>query len=71
MDNKLVSLEEFNKRARESYGVSRNQSRPNGIACPECGEELWDKNRLECLTSWPPRRDVYCITCGYHGNRVC
>jgi len=44
---------------------------PNGIACPECGEELMDSDAL-LLTSIPPRRNIHCPgrNCVFVGYRV-
>jgi hypothetical protein len=43
---------------------------PNGIACPRCGEELWDTQPNITLTSNPPRKEVHCPSCGFTSTRV-
>lgn len=67
----LVSLEEYNDRARKgtmmSYG---NEPVPNGIACPKCGEELMDSNPMMTLTSFPAQKNVNCSKCDYVGYRI-
>lgn len=40
---------------------------PNGLACPECGEELWDSNPTIVLTSNPPQKNIHCPACGWRG----
>lgn len=40
----------------------------NGIACPKCGEELWD-DLTRVMTSNPPQTPVSCKKCGYSGSR--
>ena len=66
---KLKTLGEFNEDKRREYEVAR-KPRPNGIACPECGAELWDSNPMVMLTSYPPQMNVCCSACDYRGYRV-
>ena len=47
-----------------------SQAHANGIACPRCGEELWDTNPMVTLTSNPPRKQVRCVACCYAGTRI-
>jgi hypothetical protein len=69
MTNKLKTLEEHNKLFQEYYNPKMLK---NGIACPECGEELVDSNPLETLMSFPPQKSIHCIKdgCGYKGYRL-
>lgn len=46
------------------------KTHPNGIACPECGKELWDSNPMEIFTSNPPQKHVNCPDCGFRGYRI-
>jgi hypothetical protein len=64
----MISLEEFNnlKYFPDLYTISYPHF--NGIACPDCGKELYDTN-ASILTSFPPKRNVHC-DCGYHGYRL-
>ena len=64
---KLKSLYRSDK---EEYGKYTKSPFPrlNGIACPKCGEELYDTNSL-ILTSMPPKRNIHC-ECGYKGYRI-
>jgi len=47
-----------------------NMPHQNGIACPECGHELWDLDPMQTLTSIPPKKEVGCPKCKYHGYRL-
>lgn len=51
---------------------SSRAPRLNGIACPDCGSELVDKNPEVMRPSNPPRFDVNCSAedCHWHGARV-
>ncbi len=68
----MENLDGYNFRRRREieleYGLSNR--RPNNIACPECGEELWDTSPRVTLTSDPPQKNVHCPDCGYHGFRI-
>ena len=65
----LRSLEEHNAICSNSYVASQVPQR-NGIACPECGEELYDTNPNMTLTSMVPKKVIHCV-CGYTGYRNC
>lgn len=60
----LISLDEFNA-AR-----TVPPSTLTGIACPECGKELYDANPGTYLMSNPPKVEVKCAACGYKGYRL-
>lgn len=68
----MKSLTEHNQEQMQRYGVLKKMQEPhaNGIACPNCDEELWDSNPMEILTSMPPQKNVHCPNCGYRGYRV-
>lgn len=68
MEMELLSLDEFNRKRLDLYEV-RGGPRPNGIACPECGQELFDTDRRETLMSNPPKTRIHCA-CGYTGYRI-
>lgn len=42
----------------------------NGIACPVCGEELYDSNPMITLDSFPEQKNVHCSSCEYIGYRT-
>lgn len=66
---KLQTLEEFNQEQLKRYFKDKHPVKKNGIACPECGEELMDTNPSFRLLSYPPQTSVHCI-CGYKGHRI-
>lgn len=66
----LESLNDHNARVQREWAWSElGWSRPNGIACPECGEELLDTNPNEMLLAAPPQFKVHCPFCEYSGTR--
>jgi hypothetical protein len=66
----LESLNDHNARVQRQWAWNTLvQSRPNGIACPECGEELMDTNPNEMLLTAPPQFRVHCPSCEYSGTR--
>jgi transcription elongation factor Elf1 len=46
-----------------------NKPIKNGIACPTCGEELFDSYPSTTLTSMPPRKAIHCDSCDFKGTR--
>ena len=67
----LKSLEEHNSQQLNAYWrLNSNAPVLNGIACPDCNEELYDNNPLVTLASYPPKKNVSCIKCGYVGYRI-
>lgn len=71
MKKKLKSLDEHNSNSWSNYSsMFENSPKPNGIACPKCGEELMDSQPMMTLTSNPPKKDIHCPSCGYVGYRI-
>lgn len=68
---KLKTLDEHNAEYM-SYHTAMYDNRPqkNGIACPNCENELLDTNPFTTLTSNPPKKNVHCDNCGYVGYRI-
>jgi hypothetical protein len=67
---KLKTLDEHNGEAWSTQtGWFSNEPKPNGIACPKCGNELMDTNPNATLTSYPAQKDIHC-DCGYKGYRI-
>jgi hypothetical protein len=62
MTKKLKTLEEHNKIATQI-----NETGGNGIACPNCGSELFDSGTI--LTSCPAQYLTICRECNYKGSR--
>jgi DNA-directed RNA polymerase subunit RPC12/RpoP len=71
MNKKLKTLDEHNSE-QWKYQVSMidNSPRLNGIACPNCEEEMYDTNPNETLTSFPAQKNIHCENCKYKGYRV-
>ena len=71
MKKKLKSLDEHNSNSWSNYSsMFENSPKPNGIACPKCGEELMDSQPMVTLTFNPPKKDIHCPSCGYVGYRI-
>lgn len=66
----LKTLEEANALARKKYQRPEGLQY-NGIACPNCGQELHDSDPNSTLMSNPPQKNVACDHCKYRGYRVC
>jgi DNA-directed RNA polymerase subunit RPC12/RpoP len=61
----LESLDEHNNRIVAKSAVQK----ANGIACPKCGDELFDTNSKTILTTFPQKFAINCNKCGYVGYR--
>ena len=66
----LKTLEEFNAERKKLYSLGIPEPCRNGIACPDCGSELWDSNPSATLLSNPPQKDIHCSMCNYRGTRL-
>lgn len=62
----MRTLENHNKDVQAAYTYPKL----NGVACPNCGEELYDRDGT-VLCSNPPQRNIICLEegCGYTGYR--
>ena len=65
----LKTLEQHNDERRQGAEYLR-WPHGNGIACPNCGDELLDINPMMTLTSNPPQKEIHCPSCHYHGYRI-
>lgn len=65
----MKTLKEANDERIKQYQELDLIPRKNGIACPECGKELYDAEPGVMLTSDPPQKRTSC-TCGYRGYRI-
>ena len=66
----LKNLSEHNReKSLQWQWQSAVNSQPNGIACPECGQELLDTNPDQVLLTAPPQFRVHCSSCDYTGTR--
>lgn len=66
-NKKLKTLEQHNEEKLKFYQPKHTY---NGIACPQCGEELTDTNPQVILSSYPPQKRINCIKCSYTGYRI-
>lgn len=68
----MESLESFNARRMQEH-ISQfcvsETTKLNGIACPKCGNEMFDSSPMATLMSYPPQKEVGC-QCGYKGYRI-
>lgn len=61
MSDNLQSLDDYNRQRQIKLP---KYPRPNGIACPTCGEEMHDRN-AHIFASNPPKKEVICLECGH------
>lgn len=70
-EGEMKTLEQFNIEKIKEYYTNYNRNIiKNGIACPECGEELIDSSPDITLCSNPPQKNVLCQSCGFNGYRI-
>jgi len=67
----MKTLEDHNRERGEIHNEA-NSKKPvkNGIACPNCGDELLDSSPMNLLLSNPPKKDVHCDSCGFKNYRI-
>jgi hypothetical protein len=71
MSKELKKLEEYNEQRKQLYWYSNlNTPELNGIACPECNEELFDTHPTITINSIPVKKDVHCGKCDFKGFRI-
>jgi hypothetical protein len=67
----LKSLEQHDaERSNQVWNWNSDKPKKNGIACPTCGEELYDSNPMITLTSFPAKKNIHCEKCKYSGYRI-
>ena len=65
----MKTLDEHNAERIRYHGLT-SEPRPNGISCPNCGDELVDTQPMMTLTSNPPQKKIGCLKCNYSGYRI-
>ena len=71
MSKKLKNLNEHNAQASNmQWTMNDNSPVLNGIACPKCGEELYNSSPMMTLTSIPAQKNVHCSKCDHVGYRI-
>jgi len=70
--SKLKTLEQYNSESFKNHFFDFGKPQKNGIACPKCGEELYDTQPNTTLTSNPPQKNIGCLSenCDYVGYRI-
>lgn len=69
--HQLKSLKQHNLERIKMYNEIKYETPcKNGIACPNCGNELIDDNPNTQLLSYPPSKTIRCSECGFRGYRV-
>ena len=65
----LPDLYEYNRRKEIDHAEQRKNIR-SGVACPKCGEELYELQAGMIYMTCPPRKPVKCTRCGFEGTKV-
>ncbi len=71
--SELKSLKGHNTMRTEMHLRRKETMKKTGIACPECGKELYDSQADPDTSIFPPRVRVECSDerrCGWQGYRV-
>lgn len=67
----MVSLDEWNEKIQKMNDWKNiPYPKENGIACPDCGEKLFDIDGIVLLSD-PPKKRVICKKCSFAGYRLC
>lgn len=64
-EKKLKSLEEYER----DRLARREAALATGIACPKCGQELFDHEFSTMVMTFPPQRACHCRACNYSTSR--
>ena len=66
----LKSLKDFNAE-KQARWADINAPKPNGIACPQCGQECAETgNPNQHMSGEPPKWKIACPSCSWRGSRV-
>lgn len=65
----LPSLYDYNYRKEVDHAEQRKNIR-SGVACPKCGEELYELQAGMVYATCPPRKPVRCLKCNFEGTMV-
>ena len=68
----MKTLEQHNRERQAAHDTITALLKPtgNGIACPRCEGEIVDSSPGVTLMCNPPKKDVHCPACHYHGLRL-
>ena len=59
----LMSIEDYENIKRGFYHFDKNVK--TNIACPKCNEEMLETSPGVVLTSYPPKKAIYCPKCNF------
>lgn len=65
----LKQLDDYNNERRRLYKTGESVVL-TGIACPKCGDELCESSPGWIHPSFPPKKAVMCVKCGYKGTCI-
>ncbi len=66
---KLIPLDQYNS-LKAKQRANSDEPQPNGIECPQCGEEMYDSRPYQVLTSFPAKKNIHCKECGFEAYRL-
>lgn len=66
MTKEFPTLDEYNKLREEL--IKKSYVSFAQVVCPSCGDKMFYLNPDQILTSFPPKKEVYC-DCGYTGYK--
>jgi len=73
----LETLAHYNERRERSYKTrwagkigDMSMMNGNGLACPECGQQLVDTRPFQMAFTKPPSLHVHCKGCGHEDRRA-
>ncbi len=59
----MKTLDEYNKEFSANWHYAQIQKHKTGVACPKCNNEMIFDNPDVVLTSYPPKKTVFCLNC--------
>jgi ribosomal protein S27E len=59
----MKTLDQHNEDFLKAWQYIQNQMHKAGVACPKCNNEMVFDNSNMILTSYPPKRSVFCPNC--------
>ena len=66
---KLITLEEHNLSIIGRIKKEEPIVEGNGLACPNCRQELIDSKEPVIMTTIPAKKAVFCRNCSYKGYK--
>lgn len=66
----LKTITQHNEEMRKKFEKKRDLIFKTGVECPECKVELIYIDPYTVLTSFPPRKAVYCPNCRHEATII-